>query len=124
VIENGLIVLGVLTLVFYIGYKFINYNPAINNAIYELKKNGDGLSLLKLIVDGTVKWRVPLGRGCRSKDGHLYVEDDMYFYLKIDGYQAYNLCQHPMCDMLECAAINKSRLANAVDNYTEYLNAL
>jgi len=115
------ITLGVLALVFGLGYKFMHFNPEINKAVHTLKKDGDGLPLLKLIVDGTVRWQIPSGRRCRSLDGHLLVENDIYFYLRVDGYNTYNLCDYDMSEMLECAAINQSKLSRAVDNYTQYL---
>jgi len=118
------IVLISLLLVLYFGKRFVYYNGEINAAIHELRYNRDGVPLLKLIADGTIKWDMPFGYGCKSKDGHLCVINSVYFYLKIDGYQAYNLCGHPISDMLECAAINQAKIGNAVDNYTEYLNAL
>jgi len=93
----------------------------IEEALDSLHEQGNGEPLLRLIVDDVVKWRVPNGRECRSQDGNLVIEDDMYFYLYVNGYVSYNLTSQEMSEMLECAAVNRSKVSRAVDNYTEYL---
>ena len=100
----------------------------IKEAVEELYRNRNGLPLLKLIVDGTVKWGPPRGRYAHSTDGNLTVNDDMYFYLYVNRnggrYSTMNLVDQEMSDMLECAAINQSRLSSAVDKYTPFLQRL
>lgn len=97
-------------------------DPRIDAAIEELVQTRNGKPLLRLIVDGVVKWDKPTGSICKSIDGRLVIEDDQYFYLLIDWQPSFNLADMEMSEMLECACINRSGVSRAVDRYTEYLS--
>lgn len=93
----------------------------VTAAVEHLVNTKDGQPLLDLIRHGHVRW-ISLGNSATSRDGHLRVENDRYFYLTVrlglSSYCVSSLTTMTMASKLECAAVNASRIANAVDCYT------
>jgi len=98
----------------------------VDQAIDEVWYQDNGRPLLELIVNGTIDWSVD-GNRARSSDRRLEVLNDWYYYFYIyrngQRYNIDNCLDATMASMITCAAINQSKIARAINNYTEFLAA-